>query len=169
MTDESEGTLILCGRLVDGTGAPAREDMAVLVRGGQIAAVGPIGEVTRRREAKRAEHVDARDQTLLPGLVDGHAHIAWGTSDLPGWEAARQDHDLLVLWAVRGAQAALKVGITTLRDCGAPDGVSLKIRAAIAAGFCTGPRLLACGPCVTTTAGHGERLGITADSADELV
>jgi imidazolonepropionase-like amidohydrolase len=71
-------------------------------------------------------------------------------------------------WSITSAQAALRVGVTTLRDCGAGAGITLELQRAIADGTVVGPRLQACGPAITTTAGHGEFLGTTADSADEL-
>ncbi len=164
---ESSATLILCGQLIDGTGAAPRSEAAVLVRNGRIEAVGGR-ELLARPDVQGAERVEARADTLIPGLIDGHAHIAWGNARLPGWEAARSHRDTLVAWAVAGAQAALRAGVTTLHDCGAPDGVSLSVRETLRSGALLGPRLLACGPCITTTAGHGRGLGVVADSADEL-
>ena len=53
-------------------------------------------------------------------------------------------------------------------DCGAPDGVTLRLKTLLDSGAVAGPRLLACGPCLTTTGGHAVELGITADSGDQL-
>jgi imidazolonepropionase-like amidohydrolase len=60
------------------------------------------------------------------------------------------------------------VGVTTQRDCGSPDLGVLRLRDAINAGIVTGPTIVASGPCVTTTGGHGDFIGLTADSAPEL-
>lgn len=168
MVEQDAAVVIFCGRLIDGTGGPSLEDAAVLMREGRIVAVGSSAEITQLTEVSSAERVDARDQTMLPGLVDAHVHIAWGTSDLPGWELAQRDRDLMMAWAIGSAQAALRTGVTTLRDCGAPNGITLKLKRSIGSAMIIGPRLLACGPCITTTGGHGEFMGVTADSADEL-
>ena len=54
------------GTVVDGTGGPAR-DADVGIRGGRIAAVGPIPERGR-------EEIDARGKLVTPGFVDIHTH-----------------------------------------------------------------------------------------------
>jgi len=163
-------TLITCSRLIDGTGGPAQGDTAVLVAGGRIVAVGTRSSLAHHPADRECDHIDAVGHTLLPGLIDGHVHVAWrsaSTSDA-SWSRVWGDRELLMAWAAGASHAALLAGVTTLRDCGAPHGVSIALRNAISEGLLTGPRLLACGPCITTTAGHGEFLGVTADSADEL-
>jgi len=160
--------LVQPGRLLDGTGAPSRADAALLVCDGRIAAVGPVAQVRQHPDAADARVVDAAHQTVLPGLVDGHVHAAWGKDRDAGWASARADRDLLLLWTATGTQAALRAGVTTLRDCGAPGDVTLKVKRSLADGVLAGPRFLVCGPSITTTSGHGEYIGVTADSADEL-
>jgi imidazolonepropionase-like amidohydrolase len=61
--------------LIDGTGAPLRRDMAVVVEGRRIAAVVPDSALTRRRR-EGARVVDLSGRYLLPGLIDSHQHIA---------------------------------------------------------------------------------------------
>ena len=139
-----------------------------MIEGARIVAVGPTAEVLASAAAAGATVVDASACTILPGLIDGHVHVAWGARGVPAWEAARADRDLLMAWAIASAQAALRAGVTTLRDCGAPHGITLQLRRAIADGTVVAPRLQTCGPAITTTAGHGEFLGTAADSADEL-
>jgi len=160
--------LVRCGRLIDGTGQPSIRDAAILIDGAQIVAVGPAADIADRPEAAGATVVDATAGTVVPGLIDGHVHIAWGTETYPAWPAARADSNLLMAWSIASAQAALRAGITTLRDCGAPGGITLQLQKAIVDGTILGPRLQVCGPAITTTAGHGEFLGTTADSSDEL-
>src|SRR5262245_6521435 len=65
-------TLIANGRLVDGTGAAAVPDAAVLVRDGRIAYAGPARGAPE--VPPDAAHVDARGGTILPGLVEAHFH-----------------------------------------------------------------------------------------------
>jgi imidazolonepropionase-like amidohydrolase len=61
--------------LIDGTGAPARRDMAVVTRGERIDAVLPDRRITGRQLA-RARVVDLGGRFLLPGLIDSHVHLA---------------------------------------------------------------------------------------------
>lgn len=57
----------------DGKDAGARPGLAVLVQGGRIAAVGP--EAQLRKAHPRARLVQLSGGTLLPGLIEGHAHV----------------------------------------------------------------------------------------------
>jgi N-acyl-D-amino-acid deacylase len=59
--------VILGGRLVDGSGAPAKK-ADVAIAGGQIAAIG----VVRREEAR--ETIDATNLVVAPGFIDVHTH-----------------------------------------------------------------------------------------------
>ena len=61
--------------LIDGTGAPAAPDMAVVVNGERIEAVLPVGSLTARM-TEGAEIVDLAGRWLLPGLIDSHQHLA---------------------------------------------------------------------------------------------
>lgn len=67
---------ILTGALVwvdDGTCAEARDGIALLLKGGRIAAMG--SEADLRRRAPKAQVVDLGGGTLLPGFIEGHAHV----------------------------------------------------------------------------------------------
>jgi imidazolonepropionase-like amidohydrolase len=67
-------TLYLHATLIDGTGAPARPDMAVLVEGETIKAVGPSAELDKAPASVR--RVDAAGRWMLPGLINSHEHLA---------------------------------------------------------------------------------------------
>jgi imidazolonepropionase-like amidohydrolase len=58
--------------LIDGTGAPARPHIDILVRGDRIARIAPHGSV----EAKDARTVDLAGRYVIPGLIDSHVHMA---------------------------------------------------------------------------------------------
>ena len=58
------------GRVIDGTGAAPIEEGTVVVRGGRIAAVGPEVPVP-----EDCEVLDVSGLTVLPGLLDVHAHF----------------------------------------------------------------------------------------------
>jgi imidazolonepropionase-like amidohydrolase len=112
--------------------------------------------------------------SLLPGLIDGHVHITWDKTLYTAYSSRDYATRLLLrhperqlVRAGQYAQMALAAGVTTLRDCGADDFTVLALRDAIAAGQFLGPRILACGRPITTTAGHiYSDWGV--DSADEI-
>jgi len=61
-------------RVVDGTGAPAREDQTVLIRDGSIAAVGTSVAVP-----EGATVIDGTGKSVIPGLVMLHEHTYYPT------------------------------------------------------------------------------------------
>src|SRR5687767_6744315 len=64
-------------RVVDGTGAAAREDQTIVLRGGRIAAVGPAASTAVPRGARV---VDGAGKTVIPGIVGLHNHSWYSTS-----------------------------------------------------------------------------------------
>ena len=118
--------------------------------------------------------LDASGMTLLPGLIDAHVHLAWdktlyniySAEDYQARLRARNPERQLVR-AGHHAQLALAAGVTTVRDCGADDFAVLALRDAINSGEFVGPRILASGRPITTTAGHIYS-GWGVDSADEV-
>ena len=61
--------------VIDGTGAPARPGMAILVEGEAIAAVVPAADLTEEVR-QGAGVVDASGWFAIPGLVESHTHVA---------------------------------------------------------------------------------------------
>lgn len=155
--------VIRVGLLVDGTGAAPRRDAAIAIEGEKIAYVGPAAGAPPAEE-----DIDARDATAIPGLIDGHCHVL-GLGNYYGKPPEDSD-PLHLLRGAGAAQTALALGITGLGDCGSRDGAAIHLRDAIDRGYLVGPRVYACGGAITTTAGHGDYLGISslADTADEL-
>jgi N-acyl-D-amino-acid deacylase len=74
-------TLIVNARLLDGTGAPAR-DAAVRIDGGRIAAVGAL------KPSPGETVIDASGLALAPGFIDTHSHAGGGIFDHPDALAA---------------------------------------------------------------------------------
>ncbi|MDT9599810.1 amidohydrolase family protein [Sphingosinicella rhizophila] len=69
---KGEVTVYRGATLIDGTGAPARADVAIVVEGARIAAVQAAGAAV----PAGAKIVDARGLYVLPGLIDTHVHLA---------------------------------------------------------------------------------------------
>jgi imidazolonepropionase-like amidohydrolase len=93
--------------------------------------------------------------TLLPGLIDVHAHLTFGTPGRTYEQVMREDSDdLMLVRAVRNCQLHLAAGVTTIRDCGARNRTTLSLRDAARLGLFPSPRLLVSGPPLTITGGH---------------
>ncbi|MGI8867660.1 MAG: amidohydrolase family protein [Mycobacteriales bacterium] len=157
-----------CGVLIDGSGAAPIEDAALILNGGRIAEVGPW---TAEHETLfgPGANWDLRGNTVVPGLVDAHAHLCLGSPVSAAWSAAEADPVGIVAWGLTAGLAALQSGITTVVDVGSRDGLALRVADLIDAGLALGPRVLAAGAAITTTGGHGEDFGAIADDQVELV
>ena len=120
--------------LVDGTGAPARRDVTILIRDGRIAAVGAASEV---RVPDDVEVIDGRDRTVLPGFVFVHEHMFYAVGG--------QFTPMLASFP----PLYLAGGVTTARTGGTVSPYAdLNLREAIAAGRIVGPDLDVTGPYV---------------------
>ncbi len=141
------------------------EGVDVVVRGRHIHDV-----VARGDHSVHPDRVVAvPDSTLLPGLIDSHAHLTFsGGADLVD-RLVQDSASVQMAQAAGNAQRALAHGVTTVMDCGGTPEVVLALRDGIAAGALRGPRLLVCGSPLTTTAGHCHWLGGTADSTEDLI
>ncbi len=139
-------------RLFDGTGAAVRERVSVLVEAGRIARLAEGGEAP----PEGALAVDLGGRTLLPGLIDSHAHV--GVS-FPKPTPAQGAEPLLP--GTLGHQLAaelrkvLRMGITTMRDVGSMGDLVVEARQAMRYGAFHGPRLLTCGRIVSPTGPGG--------------
>lgn len=112
--------------------------------------------------------IDLGDLTLLPGLVDAHAHLCWDPHGKPE-DLASESYQAQVDRSRRHAAAALRSGITTIRDLGDCNFVTASLREEYRQGASLGPELLISGPPLTPKGGHCWFLGGEADSAEELV
>jgi imidazolonepropionase-like amidohydrolase len=165
--------LVNIGQLIDGTGAQATRDQAIIVEDTRIAWIGPQEHLPAPSADKTDAVLDAQGGTLLPGFMDVHVHLQSPTagSDPANNDDAHKYFDPLgitVLRMARNAQLALVAGLTTIRDCGSRAGLARQVRDAINQGLVVGPRILAAGQVITTTAGHCYLMGYEADTADEI-
>src|SRR5579871_5041683 len=153
------------GRLVDGTGGPPREHTAVEIADGRIARIADAAP-------QGAETIDLTGCTLLPGLVDAHAHV--GVS-FPHPEAAHGAEPILpgtvAHFLAAELREVLRMGITTMRDVGSYGDLVVEARQAMRYGAFAGPRLLTCGRIVSPTSPGGrwfDGMYREADGVDDV-
>src|SRR5260370_2540640 len=142
------GYLITNGRILDGSGkAPFAG--AVRVDANRITEVTP-GAVPP--PARGATVIDAGGATLMPGLVESHAHL--GFADMTSQELTRLPPEEHVLVTVRNATLMLDCGYTSAFSAASPKArLDVVLKREIEAGRVSGPRLLANGPEITVTGG----------------
>lgn len=154
-------------RLIDGIAPAVREHVDVVIHGDRIVSVADHDPA--RAGTHGAAIVEGRGRTLLPGLIDAHAHYTFDpTEGSIAVIAARSDAEI-ILTAAGHAARALRAGITTARGAGSVRNLEVVLRDAIAAGRVPGPRLLVAGTAVGITGGHGYQFGLEADGPDALV
>ena len=159
--------------IFDGTGSAPRPG-EIIVRGTRIRTVADAGA---NLEAPGCEVVDAGGMTLMPGMVEGHAH--------PSFCGARTNTDLgdipveeHLLATLRNAELLLDHGFTSLYSAAsAKVRLDIVTRNEINAGRAKGPRIRASSPEITVTAGLGDdstlhqsrsSFGMVADGADAV-
>jgi imidazolonepropionase-like amidohydrolase len=113
---ESGSVIVLEGAtLIDGAGGAPKPDVVILVRNGHIEAVGPVNEV---RIPARAQRISLVGKTVVPGLIDAHAHAErWAVLRYLAW------------------------GVTTVRDLHSATDSAFALRNDLNLGAITGPRM----------------------------
>jgi imidazolonepropionase-like amidohydrolase len=143
-------------------------DHAVVTEGERIRAVVPQRELPPDVGATHRVH-DLGDVSLLPGLVDVHAHMHCSATPDAYHLVTTESHEALLLRAATNVRTALLSGVTTLRDIGSKNEIAFPIRDAVRRGVVPGPRLILTGTPITTTAGHCWMFGTEADTLEEVV
>ena len=120
-------------RVVDGTGATAKEDQTVVISNGKIRSVA---DSSSANVPKDAQVVDLRGYTVIPGLVGMHEHMFYPVGPGSFGEMAFSFPRLY-----------LAGGVTTIRTTGSLEPYTdLEIRKAIEAGKMPGPKMQVTGP-----------------------
>ena len=155
------------GRLLDGLGGAAVERAAVSIEDGRIVAVGTA------TGGPPQGALDLAGRTLMPGLIDAHAHVSSDTERSPGFGPPPALHgddprppELGYFVLARLAAAMLRAGLTTVRDVGSYGGEAIVLRRAIELGLADGPRILSCGRILSATAPGARIFGTMYREAD---
>ena len=156
VTERGRLTALRAAWLFDGTGSALIPDPLVVIDGGTIVAVD-----SGAAAPDGAEVIDLGGAALLPGLVDTHVHLAFDASADPVGALADRSEDEALAAMSRAGQAALRGGVTTVRDLGDRNYLSLGLR-----GRPGLPTIVAAGPPVTTPAGHCHYLGGAAEPTE---
>src|SRR5213593_2883307 len=116
----SDGLIALEGAtLIDGSGGEPIKDALVLVQHGHIQAVARVNEI---RVPRGAQVVNLISKTIIPGLIDAHAHVErWATQRYLAW------------------------GVTTVRDLHGATDTALALRSQMNLGSILGPRMFTAG------------------------
>ena len=144
---------IKAGRLFDGSGESTLPDRVIVVEGDRIKSVGSFSEIPI---PGGSEVIDLSRATVLPGLIDAHTHLGSRADRYDEINKFKDTPNHGAFAAVLNAKKTLEAGFTTVRDVGSRPFLAVDLRDSIDEGFLDGPRVVASGPGISITGGHGD-------------
>lgn len=121
---------------------------SVVIRGNTIAAIEPSADAD-----SKAEMIDGKGRTLMPGLIDVHVHMTFGAVLLSDLYDPKTTAEQLGAATAKSATEMLLRGFTAVRDMGGP---IFPLKKAIDSGKVRGPRIWPSGAIISQTSGHGD-------------
>ena len=146
-------TYIRAGRLFDGSGDNIRQNVVIVVEDDRIQKVAPEGTLSI---PSGASVIDLTHATVLPGLIDCHTHLGSRADRYNEIYRFKDTPFDKAFAAVVNARKTLEAGFTTVRDVGSLPFLAVDLRNSINEGLIPGPRIVASGPGISITGGHGD-------------
>ena len=138
-------------RVIDGTGAPAKENQTVVISNGKIQSVGEAATPAN------AQVVDLTGYTVIPGLVGMHDHMFYPTGGAAVYAELAYSAPKLYLGA----------GVTTVRTTGSLEPYAdLQLKKWIDSGRTPGPRMFVTGPYLEGTGAYTVQMHELKDADD---
>ena len=142
------------GRMWRGDDRAVQSGMTLLIEGNRIRAIG-----SRAQPPGDCEIIDLPEATLLPGLIDAHAHLFLHPYSETSWndQVLKEAEAYRTIRAVRHAHATLLAGFTTLRDLGTEGAgyADIALKRAITEDLVPGPRLKVAGRAIVASGCYG--------------
>jgi imidazolonepropionase-like amidohydrolase len=162
MYEAPTGHTILKGRVLTCRAGEVIEQGFVEIEGDKIKAVGLAADL-----GERGAEVVETGGTIIPGLFNSHAHLAWdGVHDL-AHQSIYDPPEISAYKAAGNMLISLRAGVTTVRDLGLHKS-NLFAKQAVEQGIFPGPRVLACGEAIVQTGGHTYWACREASGPDEM-
>jgi len=143
---------VKAGHLFDSVEGRYRENVVLVVEGGRIRSVEGAGFAV----PSGATVVDLSVEYVLPGLIDCHTHLGARADKYDPINSFLETPFTTAFNGVKNARTTLEAGFTTVRDVGSAPFLAVDLRNAINAGEVVGPRVVASGPILSITGGHGD-------------
>lgn len=144
------------------------EDLREQPFGSVLVRRGVITEVTAEQvPADGTPELELRGAFVLPGLIDCHVHFDLAAHAAPfrHWDRAPFVRSMTCF---HNGLLALRAGITSVRDLGSFDRMTLDYAGQVNSGELLGPRVVAAGRPITMTGGHCADYGRIANGPDEV-
>ena len=147
---------VTADRVFDGENM--QTDWAVVVKGKEIIAAGPAGQL---KPPAGAQVIRKPGTTLMPGLIEGHSHLLLYPYNVTDWDTQvlKETDSYRTARATVHARNTLMAGFTTARDLGTEGaGYSdVALKRAINEGIIPGPRLMVAGRAIVSTGSYGPK------------
>ncbi|HRL11971.1 MAG TPA: amidohydrolase family protein [Aggregatilineales bacterium] len=155
--------VLINARVLTCVGDEVIEPGFVEIENGKIKAVGAMADLGDRG----AQVIDCAGMTVMPGMMNSHAHLAWdGIHDLAR-QSMDDDPQISAYKSAANMLKSLRAGITLVRDLGMNKS-NLFAKQAVEQGIFPGPRLLVTGEAIIQTGGHTYWCCREASGADEM-
>jgi imidazolonepropionase-like amidohydrolase len=152
--------VIKAGKLIDVRTGQVATNVFILIEKNRIVSLGSSAPA-------ETPVIDLSNRTVLPGLIDCHAHVLGNPKDFSPAAGLRMSSPQATLWGVRNLQVWLQKGFTALRDAGEYDQSygQLALRDSINMGLIQGPHMFSAGSFISVTGGHGDADLLSPDQA----
>lgn len=142
------------------TGQEVLSPFYMQVENGMIQAIG-----AGLPPASETPPIELQGELVTPGWIDAHCHVVKGKDDMgnPVDFASPAKLAETLIRSGKNAEAMLRAGVVAIRDLGSIDGYALGVRDAIKAGVILGPEIVAAGPALCATGGHGFTISLEKD------
>src|SRR5271156_651656 len=133
-------------RVIDGTGAAAKDDQTVVIANGKIESIGAAGSVAI---PQGAQQLDKTGYTVIPGIVGMHDHLYYTDSAAMQRVGGRLGEPGLIVAEIpyTAPRLYLAAGVTTMRTTGSNEPyMDLKLKSRIEANLTPGPEIDATAP-----------------------
>jgi imidazolonepropionase-like amidohydrolase len=143
---------IRAGHLFDSASGRYVDNVTLVVQNQRIQSV----ETGGFQPPAGAQVLDLSADYVLPGLIDCHTHLGARADRYEEVDKFKDSPFDSAIAGVVNARKTLEAGFTTVRDVGSLPFLAVDLRKNIDAGFIPGPRVVASGPGISITGGHGD-------------
>ncbi|WP_334125301.1 amidohydrolase family protein [Empedobacter brevis] len=137
-------------RILDHQTKSLTSPMNVLVSGQKIQKISRSAISANEPDVVK---INGGGKTLMPGLIDVHVHMVFGSLTMAQMMSPEMSEELLMTKVGEASQKMLMRGFTSVRDAGGP---IFPLKLAIDKGKVSGPRIWPSGATISQTAGHGD-------------